>query len=195
MKVSREQAAANREQVVAVASRLLRERGIDGIGVDALMQGAGLTHGGFYKNFASMEARVAEACARALADGAARWSEYAKASPDDPVGAIIDRYLSPEHCEKVGEGCVFAALAADAGKRGDPVRTVVGGGLDKALARLASLLPGRTAARRRERAMATMAGLVGALVLARIVDDGRTREELLSATAKALKAGTGMKAT
>lgn len=55
-KVRREQAAENRDRIILVAGRLLRERGVDGIGVDPLMQAAGLTHGGFYKNFASKEA-------------------------------------------------------------------------------------------------------------------------------------------
>ena len=64
MKVSREQAAANRERILDVASRLFRERGLDGIGVADLMKNAGLTHGGFYGHFSSKEDLMAQACAR-----------------------------------------------------------------------------------------------------------------------------------
>ena len=66
MKVSREQAAANRERILDVATRLFRERGLDGIGVADLMREAGLTHGGFYGHFASKEDLIAEACKRSL---------------------------------------------------------------------------------------------------------------------------------
>ena len=68
MKVSREQAAENRERIVQVAAKLFRERGFDGIGVADLMKAAGLTHGGFYGHFGSKEDLAAEASDRALKD-------------------------------------------------------------------------------------------------------------------------------
>jgi TetR/AcrR family transcriptional regulator, transcriptional repressor for nem operon len=67
MRVSRAQAAENRERILEVATKLFRERGIDGIGVADLMKSAGLTHGGFYGHFKSKEDLVAQACARAVA--------------------------------------------------------------------------------------------------------------------------------
>ena len=67
MKVTREQAAQNRERIVEAAAQLFRERGFDGIGVADLMKEAGLTHGGFYGQFSSKEDLIAEASARALA--------------------------------------------------------------------------------------------------------------------------------
>ena len=66
MKVSREQAAANREYVVDVASTLFRKHGFDGIGVADIMKAAGLTHGGFYGHFDSKDDLAAAACSRAL---------------------------------------------------------------------------------------------------------------------------------
>jgi TetR/AcrR family transcriptional repressor of nem operon len=72
MRVTREKAAENRERIVAAASRLFREKGFDGVGLDTIMDRAGLTHGGFYRHFASKDALAAEAVARALAVGAAR---------------------------------------------------------------------------------------------------------------------------
>ena len=72
MRVSRQQAAENRQRIVEAASRLFRERGFDGVGVDAVMKEAGLTHGGFYGHFASKDALIAEAVAKALADERAK---------------------------------------------------------------------------------------------------------------------------
>ncbi|UWU77902.1 TetR/AcrR family transcriptional regulator [Bradyrhizobium huanghuaihaiense] len=51
MKVSKETVEQNRERVIATAARLFRERGIDGIGLVELMKAAGLTPGGFYRQF------------------------------------------------------------------------------------------------------------------------------------------------
>ena len=75
MKVSREQAAQNRERIVEAAARLFRERGFEGIGVADLMKEAGLTHGGFYGHFSSKDDLIAEASEHALAESLAVWSE------------------------------------------------------------------------------------------------------------------------
>ena len=73
MRVTRKQAAANREKVLDVAGTLFRERGFDGIGVADIMKRAGLTHGGFYGQFASKDDLAAEATARVL--GNPGWQE------------------------------------------------------------------------------------------------------------------------
>src|SRR3954467_11679106 len=83
MKVSREQAAENRERIVQVGSKLFRERGFDGIGVSDLMKAAGLTHGGFYGHFASKEDLAAEASDRALKDIQQYWSGVVDKNPDE----------------------------------------------------------------------------------------------------------------
>src|SRR5438132_14318697 len=93
MRVSRTQAAENRQTVINVASRLFRERGFDGIGLKDLMKGAGLTQGAFYKQFASKEDLAVAASKRALESCARRWAEAAAGSPDDPLGAVIGAYL------------------------------------------------------------------------------------------------------
>ena len=66
MRVTREKAAENRERIVDTASRLFREKGFDGVGLDAIMKDAGLTHGGFYGHFGSKDDLAAEAVTRAL---------------------------------------------------------------------------------------------------------------------------------
>ena len=86
MRVSRTQAAENRETVINVASRLFRERGFDGIGLKDLMKGAGLTQGAFYKQFESKEDLAARASRRAMESASRRWSAAAEANPQDPLG-------------------------------------------------------------------------------------------------------------
>src|SRR5215207_7239218 len=85
MKVSREQAARNRERILDAAAQLFRERGFEGIGVADLMKEAGLTHGGFYGHFSSKEDLVAEACVRTSARSRALWTKLADRAQDDPL--------------------------------------------------------------------------------------------------------------
>src|SRR3954451_23233908 len=118
MRVSRIQAAENRETVINVASRLFRECGFDGIGLKDLMKGAGLTQGAFYKQFASKEDLAAQAAKRALESASNRWSTAAAANPEDPLGAVIALYLSTEHGEEKMDGCPVVALGSDAARQG-----------------------------------------------------------------------------
>src|ERR671912_699903 len=97
MRVSRIQAAENRQAVINVAGRLFRERGFDGIGLKDLMKGAGLTQGAFYKQFASKDDLAAQASRRALDSAFSRWSAAAAANPKDPLGAVVSFYLSMGH--------------------------------------------------------------------------------------------------
>src|SRR5437667_6720222 len=77
MRVSKEQAARNRKEILTAAARLFRENGIRATGVDAISQGAGLTHGAFYSQFESKEALAAEAIRLALARSKRLWQRAA----------------------------------------------------------------------------------------------------------------------
>src|SRR6266540_7276642 len=122
MRVSRTQAAENRQTVINVASRLFRQRGFDGIGLKDLMEEAGLTHGAFYKQFASKEDLAAQASRRALESASSRWSAAAAANPKDPLGAVMAFYLSKDHREEKMDGCPIVALGSDAARQGSDVR-------------------------------------------------------------------------
>src|SRR3954470_4631551 len=113
MKVSREQAVENRERIVETAARLFRERGFEGVGVADLMKEAGLTHGGFYGHFSSKEDLIAEASARVLADSLAGWNRLAERGGENPLPALADTYLTKEHRDDPGAGCLFAALGPE----------------------------------------------------------------------------------
>lgn len=182
MKVSREQAAQNRERVLDAAATLFRQHGFDGIGVADLMKQAGLTHGAFYGQFESKDELVVEACARSLAASHGRWLRDIQTSPD-PLAAIVTRYLSIRHRDLPGQGCTLTTLAVDAPRRGRALQRAFTDGLRPFVDMLSGLLPGRRAEVRRERALVAMATLVGAVVLARAVDDRALSDEILHATA------------
>ena len=181
MKVSREQAAANRERIVEVAGKLFRENGFDGIGVTDLMKAAGLTHGGFYGHFRSKDDLAAEACSRTMARASERWATLARTSPGDARAEIVKQYLTESHCDGPGKGCLLAALGSDAGRQGRAIRRAFKEGLGSLVDILAELAPGRSSAGKRKQALADMAQMVGAMVLARAVDDRTLAKEILDA--------------
>ena len=188
MKVSREQAAANREHILDVATASFRERGFDGIGVADVMHSAGLTHGGFYGHFASKEDLIAQASARGVARSVTRWQRLVEQCPDNPLAAIASTYLSRRHCDDPGNGCTVAALGSDLARQPASVRHGVTDGLRASFAVLASIVSGRSRAAKRDRAMATYASLVGGIVLARAVDDPQLAKQILTAVAASVTA-------
>jgi TetR/AcrR family transcriptional repressor of nem operon len=179
MRVSREKAAENRERIVETASRLFREKGVDGVGIDAIMNGAGLTHGGFYGHFGSKDDLLAEAVTRALERTAERQSRYAD------LADLVEGYLSERHLADRAEGCAIAALGSDIARHADGARRGMTAHIRAQLERLAGLMPKWPMAKRRQRAIATLAGMVGALTLARAVDDPTLSSEILAAARRA----------
>ncbi|TXH32844.1 MAG: TetR/AcrR family transcriptional regulator [Rhodospirillaceae bacterium] len=188
MKVSREQATANRARIVETAARLFREKGFDGIGVADLMKSAGMTHGGFYGHFASKEDLAAEACARAMEASLADWARWAATGKTGSAAleALVTPYLSTAHRDNPGKGCVLPALASEAGRQGGAVRRAVTAGAKGMIDRLAGLLPGRSATAKREQAMVALAGMVGAMVLARAVEDETLSADILRSMARSI---------
>lgn len=183
MRVSREQAIKNRAHVVEVAGAQFRKHGFDGIGVADLMQAAGLTHGGFYNNFASKDALAAEAVTRVFAETTERLRHYALAAAD-PYAAMVRFYLSPEHRDSIEAGCAIAALSQDAARGSPELRTAFEAGI-AAYLELIVEIAGVT----RPRAMAVYATMVGALTLSRTVTDPALAEALLAAAVDTLLAG------
>ena len=182
MRVSREQAAANRERIIEVAGRLFRERGLDGIGVANLMKAAGLTHGGFYGHFECKEELEVEACERVLARTGEAWPAMAAKNPETPLKGLLDWYLTAQHRDGPGDGCIYAALASDVARQSSPaLRRTFTAGLRPLLDTLVRIVPGRSRAARRQRALACLSTMVGALILARAVDDAKLSSEILAA--------------
>ena len=187
MKVSREQAAQNRDRIVEAAAQLFRERGFAGIGVADLMKEAGLTHGGFYGHFSSKEDLIAEASARALTHSLALWSKLAERAPRDPLSAIAGVYLTSRHRDNPGAGCLLAALGPDVSRQGPAVRRAVTDSVRATVDLLANLVPRKSRAARRQKAIITYATFVGAMVMARAVDDRALSQEILDAGLASVK--------
>jgi TetR/AcrR family transcriptional repressor of nem operon len=181
MKVSREQAAENRERVIEVASRLFREHGLDGIGIADVMKAAGLTHGGFYGQFRSKDDLIEQACAHALARSARGWQKAADEAEGDALGALVARYVSPRHRDNPATGCAFSTVAAGAARHGGGLRKVLTEGLKPLVDTLTKVVPGSSRAARRRKALAAMSQMLGAIILARVVDDGALSIEILEA--------------
>jgi TetR/AcrR family transcriptional regulator, transcriptional repressor for nem operon len=187
VKVSREQAAENRERILDAATQRFRERGFAGIGVADLMKEAGLTHGGFYGHFASKEDLIAQACARASDRSRARWARLSERAPDNPLAEIARVYLTPQHRDSPGAGCLIAALGPDVARQGPAVRDAVTAGVRAALDFLSRIVPGRSRAAKRRKAIASYASMVGGMVLARAVNDRVFSKEILDAVEASIR--------
>ncbi|WP_426245825.1 TetR/AcrR family transcriptional regulator [Nocardioides sp. LHG3406-4] len=114
-RVSREKALEHRSQIVDAAARQFRERGFDRVSIADLMKEVHLTHGGFYKQFASKDVLLAEATQRAFEDLTVSLRAYDR-EHDNRAAAkseLIDYYLSPEHRDDLAQGCPSTGLSAD----------------------------------------------------------------------------------
>ncbi|MGW2151331.1 TetR/AcrR family transcriptional regulator [Nonomuraea bangladeshensis] len=168
-RVSQAQARENRKRIVETAARLFRERGVAGVSVADVMAEVGLTHGGFYKQFASKDALVAEAVAQAFGEAGER---LAAASRED----FVRGYLSAEHRDRRGDGCPAAGFGGDLSH--DDQGTAVDAyakGVDRYAQELGSL--------------ADVATLVGAIVLARATAGTEVSDRVLEAARQALISG------
>ncbi len=189
MKVSREKAAENHEQIVAAAGTLFREKGFSGVGVADIMQAADLTHGGFYRHFKSKDDLAAHACNAVMARSAATWNRVVDSAPDRPLAALVDHYLSAPQRDEAGRGCAFAALGADAARQGAPGCAAFAAGLRPLIDILTRLVPNGSKTARRRKAISAMSQLVGAMVLARAVGDKEFSDEILAAAKADLRRG------
>jgi TetR/AcrR family transcriptional regulator, transcriptional repressor for nem operon len=182
MRVSREKFAESRKRIVEAAATLFREKGFDGVGLADIMKAAGLTHGGFYGHFGSKEDLEAQALSLAMARSLTNWSQLVDSAAGRPLSALAGQYLSPYHRENRGEGCPAAALGADTARESERVRGAFTAGLEPVLALLSNVVRGRSKAQRRRKAIATLAEMVGAMILARAVNDPALSDEILAAT-------------
>lgn len=182
MKVSKQKVAENRELILMNAARLFREKGISGVGVDGLAEAAGMTHGSLYSQFGSKDKLLAEA----LDHGFDRTRTLA--ARIKTVAESVAMYLSATHRDNPGGGCFMAALAGDIPRQSDAVRKIFTQIVKGNVARLAAKLSSGSPEERQDEMLATVASMVGAMVLARAVDDRELSDRILSVTqAKLLK--------
>jgi len=192
MRVTREQAAENRERIVAAASRLFREKGFDGVGVDAIMDGVGLTHGGFYAHFDSRDALVIEAVTHAMDRSTEKWRKLTEeTTPDKRLSKIVNSYLAPDHRDDPGHGCAVPTLAAEIARESAKTRRVFSGRMEQLIDMLAEQYQGLPRKAARKQAMAALATMMGTLVMARVAGNGELSDEILKSGRDAVLGGAG----
>jgi TetR/AcrR family transcriptional regulator, transcriptional repressor for nem operon len=171
-RVSREQAGRNRQAVVAAASTLIRQKGLDGVGVRELMASAGLTQGAFAKQFGSKEQLAAEACAMAF-EGA---EQALRVESGKNASQLAEYYLAPKLPE---QECPMATLAMDAAR--SPRESALRQAYTVGLGCLADLIAGDPRSPER---LTLLAALVGASVLRKATDDHGLADQIEAAVLK-----------
>src|SRR5437762_3512768 len=181
---------ATHDRIVEAAARAIRRSGYNGTGVADIMKDAGLTHGGFYAHFPSREAMLAEAADRAGSESVATMERIAATSPPGrALKAMLEAYLSKAHVEGVEMGCATAALGSEMPRQAPEVRRAATRRIKEMIDLVARQSPDWGQPGAHERALVSVATMVGALVLARAVDDSRLSDALRKATLKRLKIG------
>jgi len=196
---SRAAKAASHDRILDIAAARIRRDGVGGLVVADLMEEAGLTHGGFYRHFESRQQLVAEAVQRALTQGSAWTIAVGQIGGEQGYTALVDGYLSPWHRDHPESGCGVAGVAADAARAAGPERGSYTRQVKECLAVLTGLtgdadltghadLTGDADRQAAEReAVLTLSALVGAICVARAVDDPDLSGQILASTAAALK--------
>jgi TetR/AcrR family transcriptional repressor of nem operon len=187
LRLTREQAEQNRRQIVKTASRMFRLQGLENVAVADVMKESGFTHGGFYNHFKSKDDLATEAVASAFDHATKKLSDDI-ASGNDPqqaLNAFVADYLSPAHRDTSTGGCPATAFPVDSARGGKDVQAAFADGIESYLEIFAARMNGdkREA---RQRAVALLSGIVGALLLSRAVKKSQPKlsDELLSSARK-----------
>lgn len=183
--------AESHDRIVRVASARFREIGVDGIGVADLMKEAGLTHGGFYRHFASRDELVAEAIERALRDGSQGAFDAvasSKLGKQALLFALVDWYLSIGHRDGLATSCAVTSLAADVARSNERARSAYTRQVGAYLELFVKLIDGDKPKARRTKAIAAWTAMVGAVSMARAVNDDKLSREILKTAADDVKA-------
>lgn len=178
---------ATHERIVETAARAIRRSGYDGTSVVDIMKEAGLTHGGFYAHFASREGMLVEAARRACAESAAIAADVvASVPPEQALTYMLQAYLSRENLEQVERGCPLAALGSETVRQAPEVRRVTTRHIKEMVDLVARQSPDWGQPGAHERALVTVATMVGTLLLARVVDEPTLSDSLRTAALKHL---------
>ncbi|RZL10652.1 MAG: TetR/AcrR family transcriptional regulator [Rubrivivax sp.] len=173
---------ATHERIVSVAARAIRRSGYAGTGVADLMKEAGLTHGAFYAHFESREAMLAEAAGQACAESVAAASQAVSSLPaGQALATMLRAYLSKQHADGIEKGCPLAALGSETARQAPEVRRVTTRHIQAMVDVLARQSPDGGPPDAHERALVTLSTMVGALVLARAVDEPALADSLRDA--------------
>ncbi len=184
MNAKTQQRERSHETILESASRLLRERGIAGARVADVMQGAGLTVGGFYAHFDSKQELI-DAALRRTADGL-RTRLFARLD-EKPAHAraevILKRYLSVAHRDETVRGCPLPAVVGEVGTTAPEHTPVLAEQVTLLAGELEGLLPHEEpdGVSRRYLALGLVALMYGGLSMARALRGTELSLEMLKA--------------
>ncbi|KAE8757008.1 TetR family transcriptional regulator [Paraburkholderia madseniana] len=179
MGYSQAQKAESRQRVLENASRQIREHGIEALGVADCMRSAGLTHGAFYGHFSSRDALILEALEHAVSQSEKRMASLASGSAkrgETPLQAIAEAFLNERHVKNPGTGCALCALAGEARHANPDVRELLTGYVRKLASRIAQAASSDS----KDAGLGIVATIVGAITLARAVDNDKLAKSILS---------------
>lgn len=163
-----EQKERTRATILESAARLVRERGIAGARVADVMQGAGLTVGGFYAHFVSKEALVDETLSKTAAAMRKRLFLRLEEKPAaDRANVIVKRYLSAAHRDERDTGCPIPAVSAEVSMDAAAHRHVLARELRAMADEISDHLPRDARIATRDLSLGLVALMVGGLTLAR----------------------------
>lgn len=166
-----------RRRIIETAANRFRKDGIEGVGLADLMAEAGLTHGGFYSHFSSKEDLVKAAMEEAASRSAEKFNQRIE---EGGLEAWIRSYLRTGHRDHPEQGCALAALASELARHPKATRKGFTERLEKLTSAIESHLPaGMASALKRKTAVGIFSTLVGAIQMARAVDDPGLSDEIL----------------
>jgi TetR/AcrR family transcriptional repressor of nem operon len=178
-----EHKAQIRQRIVQDASRRFRAEGLNGAGVASVMRDMGLTHGGFYKHFRSKDDLLGESIGEAFREMGARLVRVAEQSPPGEAWkAIVNWYLSPEHCDHPEIGCPLAALAPELTRSDPEVKKRILADMVNYKDQLLQFMPGRRAVDREKAFFVIFSTMIGAVEFARMMPDAAVRQRVLANT-------------
>jgi len=173
--------ARTHRRIVRNASRQLRAKGLNGPAVTTLMKASGLTHGGFYRHFASRDDLVVEAIEESLQELRDTLIAAAtKAEPGEGWKAMVKNYLTLERCDRAEEGCPIAALAPDMARTRPTLKQRISSAILKLRQELLPFMPGRNLEERSANFLAIFSSMVGTIAIARTMPDPAVRQRILN---------------
>jgi TetR/AcrR family transcriptional regulator, transcriptional repressor for nem operon len=181
MRYRPEHKAEVRQKIVKDASRRVRAEGLTGAAVATVMRDTGLTHGGFYKHFASKEELLAESVEEAFRDFADKLVRAAEQSKSEtPWKTIVKTYLSFEYCEPVEQGCPMTALAPEIARVGGTSKSQMFAAMVNYRDRMLPFMPGRRTTERERSFFVIFSTMIGAVAMARMMPDRHMKEKVLN---------------
>ena len=178
-----------RARIVEAARILFNRHGFQDVTIDAVMESAGLTRGGFYNHFKSKEALYGAAVSSFLMGRGAQWRAEAGVDPTIPspqmARQMIAGYLSPEHLGDLDGQCPMIALPSDVARANPDVQASYMQLLQAMVGLFENSLEGQSDAR--QKALSVAAICVGGMVLARTLPDSDLAEEVRQAAHHAAK--------